>query len=234
MEHLFIGELEIELIRKDIENVHLSVYPPNGKVRISAPAKMTDDALRLFAVSKLSWIRRKQRNFIVQPRVATPEYKQSETHYFLGKKYLLNVISTNEAADVKIKSGGIIEIKAKQHSTRNQVHKTLTEWYRAQLKELVPGLIAKWESIINVKVEHWHIRQMKTKWGSCNTERKSILLNLELAKKPKHCIEYIIVHEMIHLLERKHNDKFRAQLDRFMPKWRIFRRELNRLPIGTP
>ncbi len=234
MQKFVVSDIEIELIRKDIKNVHLTVYPPKGRVRISAPSSMTDDSVRLFAVTRLPWIRRKQRELHSQNRVSPPEYKPRESHYFQGRRYLLNVVETDGKPNVQLRNKKVIEINVKPGTSALQIQNILTEWYRQRLKGEIPDIINKWEQVMSVKVDRWHVKQMRTKWGSCNIEKRSILLNLELAKKPLHCLEYIIVHEMVHLLERKHNQRFKLYLDKFLPKWKQYKRELNQLPIAHP
>ena len=232
MEELKIGEMSIDLIRKDIKNMHLAVYPPTGRIRLAVPTTTPDETIRLFAISKISWIRKHQRNFEAQDRQTPRQYKERESHYFQGKRYLLRIIEQNAAPKVIFKTKTYIDLYARPNSTTAQRQDTINEWYRAELKKQIQPLVDKWESRIGVTVEEWQIKQMKTKWGTCNIEQKRIWLNLELAKKPIHCLEYIIVHEMIHLLERHHNDRFRALMERFMPQWKFYKEELNRLPVS--
>jgi predicted metal-dependent hydrolase len=232
MEQLIIQDVKIDVIRKNIKNIYLAVYPPTGRVRIAAPLHTNDDTIRLFAISKLSWIKRNQRKFEQQERLTPREYKQRESHYFQGRRYLLNIVETNETQKVVLKNKKYIELYIKPGTPTEKRHELLTEWYRAQLKKQIPPIIEKWEKILNVKVNDWQVRQMKTKWGSCNIENKRIWINLELAKKPEHCLEYIIVHEMVHLLERNHNARFQYYMDTNLPNWRKIKTELNGLPIS--
>jgi predicted metal-dependent hydrolase len=229
---MVISDVDIDVVRKDIKNIHLAVYPPNGKVRLAAPKNVSEETLKLFTISKLGWIRKQQRKFKSQPRQSSRFYANREAHYFLGKKYLLKVIEADFPSKVVIKSKSQLVLYIKPKSTIAQQSTVLNEWYREQLKELITPLIHKWEAAIGVTVNYVGVRQMKTKWGSCNTETKRILLNLELAKKPVKCIEYIITHELIHLLERKHNDRFLSLMNSHMPKWKILREELNQLPVS--
>ncbi|WP_200890812.1 M48 family metallopeptidase [Pedobacter lusitanus] len=208
MEHITISNIKIDVVRKDIKNIHLAVYPPTGRVRIAAPLKVNEDAIRLFAVAKLSWIKRNQRKFEGQQRISQREYKQRESHYFQGRRYLLNITETEGVPKVILKSKKYIELFVRPETSVEKRHEIMTEWYRVQLKKEIPVIIEKWEDILKVKVSDWQVKQMKTKWGSCNIEKKKIWVNLELAKKPEHCLEYIIVHEMVHLLERHHNERF--------------------------
>lgn len=232
MEHITISNIKIDVIRKEIKNIHLAVYPPTGRVRIAAPLKVNEDAIRLFAVSKLSWIKRNQRKFEGQQRISPREYKQRESHYFEGKRYLLQIVETEKSSRVVLKNKKFIQLYIKPETSTIRRHEILSEWYRVQLKNKIPAIIQKWEEILEVKVEDWKVKQMKTKWGSCNIQKKRIWINLELAKKPEHCLEYIIVHEMVHLLERHHNEKFLFHMNTHLPIWRKLKSELNKLPVS--
>lgn len=227
-----VGDISIDVIRKNIKNMHLSVYPPTGRVRIAAPLYIDDEAVRLFAISKMSWIKKNQRNFAKQERQSPRVFAERESHYFEGRRYLLRVTEVEAPPKVLIKNKTHIDLFIRPNSTIEQQQVIFNEWYRKELKSKIPGLIKKWEKIIGVQVSDWGVKQMKTKWGTCNLEQKRIWINLELAKKPDQCLEYIIVHEMVHLLERKHNDQFLAYLDKFMPKWRNLKDQLNRLPVS--
>lgn len=232
MTQITISNIKIDVVRKDIKNIHLAVYPPTGRVRIAAPLKVNEDTIRLFVISKLSWIKRNQRKFEGQERISPREYKQRESHYFQGRRYLLNIVETDKMQKVVLKNKKFIELHIKPDTLTSKRHEILTEWYRIQLKKQIPAIIDKWEKILNVKVDDWQVKQMKTKWGACNIEKKRIWLNLELAKKPEHCLEYIIVHEMVHLLERHHNDRFLYYMDTHLPNWRQLKTELNKLPVS--
>lgn len=232
MHQIEISDFTIDVVRKSIKNMHLSVYPPTGRVRIATPLNIDDDAVRLFAISKIAWIRKHQRNFIAQDRQSPREYKQRESHYFLGKRYLLRITEQNAPAKVVLKTKTYIDLFVRAEFTTEQKQTIINEWYRSELKKLIPGIIDKWEQKIGVKVSDWQVKQMKTKWGTCNIEEKRIWINLELAKKPLHCLEYIIVHEMIHLVERHHNDQFLALMEKHLPQWKFFKEELNRLPVN--
>ena len=232
MEQITVNNITIDVVRKNIKNIHLGVYPPTGRVRIAAPLKVNEDAIRLFAISKLGWIKRNQRKFEAQERVSPREYKQRESHYFQGKRYLLNIIEEDSPSKVVIRTKTYIDLYIKPGTSVIKRHALLTKWYRHQLKEQIPSIIEKWQKILNVKVSHWQVKQMKTKWGSCNIVQKKIWLNLELAKKPVHCLEYIIVHEMAHLLERHHNERFLQYMDTFLPNWKQLKMKLNNMPIS--
>ncbi|GAK60926.1 hypothetical protein U27_00824 [Candidatus Vecturithrix granuli] len=232
MEQISINNITIDVVRKDIKNIHLGVYPPTGRVRLAAPLGMNADAIRLFAVSKLGWIKRRQRQFDGQERLSAREYKNRESHYFQGRRYLLNVIEREAPPQVVLRSKTYIDLYVRPGTPTAKRHDIMTEWYRRELKKSIPDLIAKWEERLNVTVEDWQVRLMKTRWGSCNIPKQRIWLNLELAKKPLHCLEYIIVHEMVHLLERHHNERFRAYMDACLPNWKHLKAELNKLPIS--
>ena len=230
MEQLKLGNITVDVIKKNIKNIHLSVHPPTGRVRISAPTRLDIDTIRVFAVSKLSWIKKQQAKFERQKREVPREFLNRESHYFKGKRYLLKVIEKNAAPRIELKHNRI-ELYVRPQASKEKMKSVLDEWYRSQLKASLPAIIEKWERKLNIQVNEFGIRKMKTKWGTCNREAKRIWLNLELAKKPVECLEYIVVHEMVHLLERNHNDRFVSLLDEFMPKWRFFKDELNRLPV---
>lgn len=232
MRHIIVSNIKIDVVLKAIKNIHLAVYPPTGRVRIAAPLKTNEDTIRLFAISKLGWIKRHQNKFEGQARVLPREYKQRESHYYQGRRYLLATVETDQPHKVVLKGKKFIELHIKPETPIAKRHEILTEWYRDELKKQIPAIIEKWEKVLMVKVDDWQIKQMKTKWGSCNIERKRIWINLELAKKPEHCLEYIIVHEMVHLLERHHNDRFLYYMDRYLPNWKQLKVELNRLPVS--
>ena len=231
MQQIELGNIKIDVELKNIKNIHLSVYPPNGKVKISAPERMDLDTIRVFTISKLKWIKKQQEAFKNQERETPREYLTKESHYFKGKRYLLKVIEHNAKPKVILKHSEI-ELYIRPNATIEKRKQILDEWYRAELKKIVPKMIEKWEKKIGVKSNEFGIKKMKTKWGTCNTKAKRIWLNLEIAKKPFECLEYIIVHELVHLLERSHNEKFVKYMNEFMPKWRFYREELNRLPFS--
>ncbi|MGL2999422.1 M48 family metallopeptidase [Flavobacterium sp. RSSB_23] len=231
MQEIQLGEITIEVTQKDIKNVHLSVYPPFGQVKIAAPMRMSLDTIRIYAITKLSWIKKQQTKIKAQKREAPREYLTKESHYYSGKRYLLKVIENNSTPNVKLKQN-TIELYIRPETDTAKRKEILDEWYRAQLKELIPKLITKWEKVMAVEVKDFGVKKMKTKWGTCNIEAQRIWVNLELAKKPSNCLEYIIVHEMTHLLERNHNTRFVALMNQFMPNWREVKEELNRLPVS--
>ena len=220
----------MEVVKKDIKNVHLSVYPPTGKVRISAPLRMNLDTIRVFAISKLGWIRQQQTKIQDQEREPPREYLDRESHYVWGKRYLLKVIERDAAPEVELRHSQLV-LHVRPGTTEDKKQAILDEWYRAQLKAAVPPLIAKWAPLMHAKVGRFFVQRMKTKWGSCSPAAAGIRLNTDLARKPRECLEYIVVHEMVHLLEPTHNTRFIALMDMFMTNWRFQREALNRLPV---
>lgn len=232
MNNLLIGDINIEVISKNIKNIHLSVHPPNGRVRLAAPKTMNDEALRLFAISKLSWIKKQRKRFKNQTRETPREFISGESHYLFGKRYLLNVVETKSKQRVEIANNRYLNLYVRKNSTKEKREKIMNEWYRSELKLQIPKYIEKWEKIMNVSVNDWNVRKMQTIWGSCNIQEKRILINLELAKKNPRGLEYIVVHEMVHLLERNHNDRFKEHMDKFLPNWRAVRNEINGIVSG--
>lgn len=231
MHKIQVSNFSIDVVRKNIKNIHLAVYPPTGRVRIAAPLRIDDEAVRLFAISKLGWIKRHQRNFASQERQPQRDYTDRESHYFQGKRYLLRVIEENMPPKVVVRNKTYIDLFVRPNASTQQKERIMNEWHRLELKELIQPIIDKWAKKMGVIVSDWQVKQMKTKWGTCNIEAKRIWINLELAKKPVSCLEYIIVHEMIHLLERHHNQKFIDYMDKYLPNWKQLRTELNKLPV---
>jgi predicted metal-dependent hydrolase len=227
---LQLGEIAVEVILKDIKNIHLSVYPPAGKVRISAPSRMTLDTIRVFAISKLGWIKHQQEKLRAQERETRREYLDRESHFIWGKRYLLKVIECDEAPSVELTHSRMF-LRLRSGVPDNKKHAVVEAWYREQIRRAVPSLIAKWEPVIGVKVEKFFVQKMKTKWGSCNPASKTIRLNTDLAKKPPQCLEYIVVHEIAHLVVRHHNDQFSNIMDKCLPGWRVLRKTLNDAPL---
>ncbi|MDD3877845.1 MAG: SprT family zinc-dependent metalloprotease [Bacteroidales bacterium] len=226
------SNLSVVVVRKDIKNMHLAVYPPTGRVRIAVPLSVNDEAVKLFAISKIAWIRKHQRNFVTQDRMPPRQYKQRESHYFQGRRYLLRIFEHDYPPKVELKTKTYIDLYVRPNSTIEQRETIISEWYRSELKNLIQPIIDKWSLKMGIQILDWQVKQMKTRWGTCNIDKKRIWLNLELAKKPVNCLEYIIVHEMIHMLERCHNDTFRNYLDTFLPHWEKLRDELNQLPAS--
>ena len=225
-----LGDIEVDVVLKEIKNIHLSVYPPTGRVRISAPSGMKIDTLRLYAISRLGWIKKQRRKLQGQERETPREYLNRESHYLWGKRYLLKIVERDAPPFVDLQHSTIVlYIRPDASEEKKQV--ILYEWYRKQLKVAIPDLITLWEKRVGAGVQEFGIKKMKTKWGTCNPEVRRIWVNLELAKKPRECLEYIVVHEMVHLLERHHNDRFVSFMDNVMPEWRSIRDDLNRLPV---
>ncbi|QDZ41647.1 M48 family metallopeptidase (plasmid) [Euhalothece natronophila Z-M001] len=233
MHQIKVSGLTINVTRKKIKNLHLSVHPPHGEVRISAPLTVDDESVRLFAISRLNWIKKNQAQILAQPRQSPRKFVSGESHYFQGQRYLLNVIYYNRAPKVEIRNKTYIDLYVREGSSQEKRREVLRNWYRQHLKSEIPKLIQKWQEIMEVKVRDWGVKRMKTKWGTCNIQAQRIWLNLELAKKPPSCLEYVIVHEMTHLFERHHNERFQSLMDQFLPHWRRDRDELNRTPIET-
>lgn len=231
MRQIKVGDYVIDVVKKDIKNLHLGVYPPDGRIRIAAPFRVDDEAVRLMAISKIPWIKKQVSRFHKQERQSARKYVSGESHYYKGDRYLLNVIYHNNPAKVVIRNKTYIDLYVRESSDLVQRRRVMTEWYRKQLKILISPLIEKWQPIIGVEVHDWSVKQMRTKWGSCNIISRRIWLNLELAKKPERLVEYIVIHEMVHLLERKHNDRYMAYIDKFMPQWRSYKEELNSLVL---
>ncbi|QBQ56180.1 M48 family metallopeptidase [Nitrosococcus wardiae] len=227
-----VSGLRVEVVRKAIKNLHLGVYPPVGRVRVAAPLRVDDEAVRLAVISKLGWIRRQQARFLEQPRQSPRQMVTGESHYFQGRRYRLHVVEENAAPRVQLKGNTALELYVRPGSDATKRRAILNEWYRRELKALVPNLIIQWEPVIGVQVAEWGVKKMKTKWGTCNIAARRVWLNLDLAKHPFRCLEYILVHEMVHLLERYHNDRFRHLMDQFLPSWRLRHEELNQGPLA--
>lgn len=226
-----LGELSIEITRKDIKNVHLTVHPPDGRVSLSAPINTRLEVARAYAISKLSWIRLQQDKLSKQSRETQREFVKRETHYFWGRRYLLDVILTEEKPKI-IVDHKRIQLFVKPNSSKDKKAEIMYEWQKASLHEYIQEVIPKWERILGVKVKSYFVQKMKTKWGSCNFKAQNIRLNTELVKKPKDLVEYVVAHEMVHLIEPTHNDNFIALMNKFYPSWREARLELNALPLG--
>ncbi len=226
-----LGDIAVDVVLKDIKNINLSVSSPMGRVRISAPSRMNIDNIRAFAISKLGWIKQQQQKLQRQERETPREYLDRESHYVWGRRYLLKVIEDHATPEVKLKHSEMI-LRVRPGTEVELRRAIVSLWYREQIKATVPGLIAKWERMMHVKVDRVFVQKMKTKWGSCNPANRSIRLNTDLAKKPHECLEYVLVHEMVHLLERHHNERFKESLDRLMPQWHQYREALNRSPLA--
>jgi len=224
--------MTVEVVRKAIKNLHLAVYPPHGRVRVAVPLAVDDEAVRLAVVTRLGWIHRQQAKFQAQPRQSQREAVSGETHYYLGQRYRLRLHEGAGPSRVTLRGKSILDLHARPGTTPEDREQIIHRWYRQQLKILIPPLIVKWEEKLGVQVSAWGIKRMKTKWGTCNTDARRVWFNLELAKKPERCLEYLVIHELLHLLERHHNDNFKALLDQHCPHWKSIRDELNQTPLG--
>ncbi len=224
-----IASLEIDIVRKNIKNLYIKVHPPDGQVQVVCPQKLDDAVIQQFVDSKIDWIGKKRAKFKTQPR-SPQQYITGESYFFKGDRYLLNVIY-HQAAPQVIIEGDKLNLYVRYGSITEQREQALTNWYRQQLKAELPDLIAKWEKAIGVKINAWGVKKMKTRWGTCNIQAKRIWLNLELIKQPQHCLEYVIVHELVHLLERQHNERFWSYVSIFMPQWQQYQLQLNRFPL---
>lgn len=229
--HIRLGELDITVTFKAVKNVHLSVHPPEGKVTLVAPTGTRLEVARAYAVSKLRWVRQQQAQLLAQARETPRQFVTRESHYVWGRRYLLIVVEHDAPPVVKMDHRCItLSVRPKADAGRREA--IYQHWQRSLLREAIPPLIAHWERRIGVKVEGYFLQRMKTKWGSCNHQRAHIRLNTELVKKPRDLLEYVIVHEMIHLIEPTHSEHFIALLDQHYPAWREARAELNALPLG--
>ncbi len=227
-----VGGLTVEVVRKNIKNLHLGVYPPNGRVRVAAPLVVSDEAVRLAVIGKLGWIKRQQAKFADQPRQSQREMVNGESHYFLGQRYRLRVLAYTGPPRIRCSGADFLDLFVRPETTVEQRQRVLEDWYREQLRGRIPALLEQWQPILGVKAADWGIKKMKIRWGSCNIRARRVWFNLELAKKPVQCLEYVVVHELVHLLERNHNARFKALMEQHLPTWRACREELNRAPLG--
>jgi predicted metal-dependent hydrolase len=229
--HITVNGMRVEIVGKAIKNLHLGVYPPHGRVRVAAPVAVNDDAVRLAVITRLPWIKRRQAGFAKQDRQSPREYVSGESHYLWGRRYRLAVVEQPGLMRLSFKNAQTIVLNVRPECHLTQRERVFLAWYRQEIKAALPPLIEKWSRLIGVRSPRWGIKRMKTKWGSCSINAKRIWLNLELAKKPPQCLEYIIVHELSHLIERHHNERFVKLLDRHLPQWRTVRAELNAAPL---
>jgi predicted metal-dependent hydrolase len=226
-----VSGLQIEVVRKAIKNLHLGVYPPLGRVRVAVPLAMPHDAVRRAVIGKLGWIKRQRARFDAQPRQSEREMVRGESHYFLGRRYRLHVVEHTGPARVVLRNQTLV-LSVRPGLDAKARERALHQWYRARLRELIPPLLAKWKAILGVESVDWGIKKMKTKWGACSAASRRIWLNLELAKKPPQCLEYLIVHELTHLIERHHSKRFVSLMDQHLPDWRLRRGTLNAAPLA--
>jgi predicted metal-dependent hydrolase len=230
--HFTVGGIKVEVLRKDIKNLHLGVYPPAGRVRVAVPLVISDEAVRLAVIDKLGWIKRQKAKFAEQPRQSQREMVNGESHYFLGRRYRLRVHEQDAPARVALRGIANLDLFVRPGTSAEQREAILLRWHREKLKALIPPLLDKWQPILGVQAAAWGVKKMKTKWGSCNPASRRVWINLELAKKPVQCLEYIVVHELVHLLERHHNERFAALIEAHVPLWRQYRAMLNKAPLG--
>ncbi len=222
----------VEVVRKDIKNLHVGVYPPNGRVRVATPLGLDDEAVRLAVISRLGWIRRQKSEFEQQDRQSQRDFVTGESHYYQGRRYRLDVIEYDGPPSVSLLNNSTMKLSVRPGADPGNRETVLQQWYRTRLREQISPLLDKLEPKVGVTVAEVRIKKMKTLWGSCNAEARRIWLNLELAKKSTSCLEYILLHEMIHILERHHNERFQELMDTLMPSWRRYREELNRAPLA--
>ena len=228
---IVVSGIQVEIVRKDIKNLHLGVYPPHGRVRAAVPLRLDDEAVRLALVSRLGWIRRQRRAFSEQERQSEREMLSGETHYVEGRRYRLKVELHDGPAQVELRSRTLI-LRIRPQLDPAQRLAVLERWYRARLRNQVTVLVEHWSERLEVETPDWGIKKMKTRWGTCNQAAGRIWLNLELAKKPPQCLEYIVVHELLHLLERHHNERFAALMEQSLPDWRLRRATLSNAPLA--
>lgn len=228
---LTVDGIDVQVVRKDIKHLYLSVYPPDGQVRVSAPRRMSEDNVHLAIVSKINWIKKRKEKFKGQAGQTQRRYVSGESHYFFGKRYRLQVIERQGKHKMVLMESDHLQMFVKPGTKTINKEKLLNQWYRTELNKRIPALLDKWQPVIGKNVSEWGIKKMKTRWGSCNVIKKRIWLNLELAKKPPECLEYVFVHEMVHLLERNHNTRFKGFMDKFLPQWRTFSDTLSSAPL---
>lgn len=231
VKEIIVGGITVQVVRKNIKNLHLAAYPPNGRVRIAVPLHVDDEAVRLAVTSKMGWIRRQQTVYTEQSRQSRREMVTGESHYVRGQRYRLEVIEVTGKQGVKLRGRKLV-LTVRPGTSAEQRRELLNRWHRDRLKSEIPKLIEKWEPLVGAAVNEWGVKKMRTRWGTCNPDARRIWINLELAKKAPECLEYIVVHELVHLIERTHNDNFKAHMDRLMPTWRTHRDTLNAAPLG--
>ena len=226
-----VSNISAEVEWKEIKNVHLTIYPPDARIHVSAPIRMTEEAVRLFLITKISWINQRVSQVLDQNRQTPREYVSGENHYFKGQRYRLKVLYHHAPAKVEIQGNEFIKLYVREGTTKERRAEVLREWYRSEFKSILPPLIAKWECILGVKVNKWEVKQMRTLWGSCNHNMRNVIFNLELIKKPVQCIEYIVVHELLHIKVRLHNEEYTTLLTQYFPNWKQLKEELNEFVV---
>lgn len=229
---MMINGMNIEIVRKTIKNLHVGVYPPNGRVRVAAPDHLSDEAVRLAVVTRIRWIRKQQQRFADQSRQTEREMVSGESHYFEGRRYRLRVEEVDAPPTVERRPGGILLLRVRPQTTRPKREAILYDWYRSRLKQRIELLVPGWERKLEVSAAEIRTKRMRTKWGSCNIEDRRVWLNVELAKKSPSCLEYVLVHELVHLLERNHTNRFTMLMDAHLPDWRARKQQLNADPLS--
>lgn len=229
---MLVNDIEIGIEHKPIKNIHLAVYPPDGRVHISAPMDVSDELLRLYAFEKMPWIQEKI-DTLTSYKIQPPrEFVSGETHYYLGSKYKLYITRDYNSIPFSIKKkGNNIYVVVHKDTKASRIEQLLNDWYKSELTHLIDNYVKKWSEIVGISPDIWLIQQMSKRWGSCSKPKKKIIFNLQLAKKPTICIEYVVAHEMIHLIERTHNAHFTRLLDTYFPNWEHIKRELNEFPL---
>jgi predicted metal-dependent hydrolase len=229
--YLTVRGIDVDVVYKDIKNLHIGVYPPMGRVRVAAPTRLDDDQVRLAVIQRLPWIKRQRQELQTADRQSEREMVTGESHYVWGSRLRLKVVERPGRPHIEV-DGNRLLLYTRPEDTAEQRRALLDQWHRDQLREALPELISKWEERLELSVPKWSVRRMKTKWGSCNRESRHIWFNTELAKKHPDCLEYILVHEMGHYVERNHGERFTKVMDRYLPDWRSRRDRLNGSPLA--
>ncbi|WP_375436603.1 M48 family metallopeptidase [uncultured Hymenobacter sp.] len=229
-----IGDFQVELVRKNIRSLRLTVYASDGRIRVAVPTRTSDQAIQDFVIARRAWISKHQEKFKSRTPPTELQYVSGETHYYQGVGYQLQLHIVDRTPYVECRESQILDLYVREGSTQQQREKVLLTWYRRQMKAQLPGMVAQWQRTVDVRVNEWGIKQMKTRWGTCNIRAKRIWLNLELIKRPTPCLEYVVVHELVHLHERLHNARFWGLMDHFMPEWRMHREQLKKTLLDTP
>jgi len=225
-----VAGIQVEVVRKVIRHLHITVYPPDGRVRLAVPFWVGEEAIRLAVIERLAWIKGHREKFASQVRLPERVVAEGETHFFLGRKYRLELREVAGREGVVLKGTDTLELALRVGSDAAHRRDLLDRWYRKQLKLQIAPLIEKWEPALGVKAAAWGVRKMKTRWGSCNVKARRLWFNLELAKKPPQCLEYVVVHELVHLLERRHDARFKELMTLNLPQWRHIKKQLNTAP----
>ena len=232
IETIQLGDIVIAMTRKDVKHVHLSVHPPAGRVSLVAPTATRPEVARAYAISRIGWIRDQRAKMQGQARETPRQFIERESHYLWGRRYLLSVVEEEAKPSVRV-GHRRITLTVRPGSSAAKRAEVMHEWHKGLLHEAVPRLIEKWQAKLGVTVSGYFLQRMKTKWGGCNHRAGNVRLNTELVKKPRDLLEYVVVHELLHLIESTHSERFTAMLDQHYPTWREARAELNELPLGA-